>query len=70
MPKGVCPAMVDDFKMPDDEALCHLIAISMDKFGAHIRMFRNNRWVTGKIWYAANDVRVMLDSFLIDHAQS
>jgi hypothetical protein len=38
MPKGVRPAMVDDFKMLDDEndALCHLIAISMDKFGAHI----------------------------------
>ena len=38
MPKGVSPAMVDDFKMPDDEndALCHLIAISMDKFGPHI----------------------------------
>ena len=71
MPKGVRPAMVDDFKMPNDEndALCHLIAISMDKFGAHIRMFTTNRWVTGKIWYAADDARVMLDSFLIDHAQ-
>jgi len=71
MPKGVRPAMVDDFKMPDDEndALCHLIAILMDKFGAHIRMFTTNRWVTGKIWYAADDARVMLDSFLIDHGQ-
>ena len=63
--------MVDDFKMPDDEndALCHLITILMDKFGAHIRMFTTNRWVTGKIWYAADDARVMLDSFLIDHGQ-
>jgi len=41
----------------------------MDKFGAHIRMFTTNRWVTGKIWYAADDAGVMLDSFLIDHAQ-
>ena len=71
MPKGVRPAMVDDFKMPNDEndALCHLIAISMDKYGAYIRMFTTNPWVTGKIWYAADDARVMLDSFLIDHAQ-
>jgi len=71
MPKGVRPAMVDDFKMPDDasDALCHFISISMDKFGAYIRMFTNNQWVTGKIWYAADDARVMLDSFLIDHAQ-
>jgi len=71
MPKGVRPAMVDDFKMPDDEndALCHLIGISMDKFGVPIRLFTTNRWVTGEIWYAADDVRVLLDSFLIDHAQ-
>ena len=63
--------MVDDFKMPDDEndALCHLVAISMDKFGVPIRLFTTNRWVTGEIWHGADDVRAMLDSFLIDHAQ-
>jgi hypothetical protein len=41
----------------------------MDKFGVPIRMFTTNRWVTGEIWYAADDVRRMLDYFLIDHAQ-
>ena len=71
MPKGVRPAVVDDFKMPDDEndALSHLIGISMDKYGVPIRIFTTNRWVTGEIWYGADDVRKMLDYFLIDHAQ-
>ena len=71
MPKGVRPAMVDDFKMPDDrnDALSHLIAISMDKYGVPIRLFTTNRWVTGEIWYEADNVRSMLDYFLIDHAQ-
>ncbi len=71
MPSGVRPAMVPDFKMPEgeNEALSHLIAISMDKFGVPIRLFTTNRWVTGEIWYAADDVRRMLDSFRIDHAQ-
>lgn len=71
MPKGIRPAMVADFKMPDDEndALSHLIGISMDKYGVPIRMFTTNRWVTGEIWYEADDVRAMLDYFVIDHAQ-
>ena len=71
MPKGIRPAMVPDFKMPegDNEALSHLIAISMDKFGIPIRLFTTNRWVTGEVWYAASDVQKMLDSFNIDHAQ-
>jgi hypothetical protein len=71
MPSGIRPAMVDDFKMPDDEndALSHLVAISMDKYGVPIRMFTTNRWVTGEIWYEADNVRRMLDYFMIDHAQ-
>jgi len=71
IPKGVRPAMVDYFKMPDDEndALSHLVAISMDKFGVPIRLFTTIRWVTGETWYAADDAGTMLDSFLIDHAQ-
>jgi len=71
MPKGIRPAMVEDFKMPEgeNEALSHLIAISMDKFGVPIRLFTTNRWVTGEVWYGADDVRAMLDSFLIDHTR-
>jgi hypothetical protein len=41
----------------------------MDKFGLPIRMFTTNRWVTGEYWYEAEDVRKMIDHFLIDLAQ-
>lgn len=71
MPPGVKPALVPDYEAPegDNDALSHLIAVSMDEFGVPIRLFTTNRWVTGEVWYAAADVRAMLDSFLIDHAQ-
>ena len=71
MPPGVKPALVPDYEAPEDEndALSHLIAISMDEFGVPIRLFTVNRWVTGEVWYVAADVRAMLDRFVIDHAQ-
>jgi len=71
MPPGIKPAPVPDLELPEEEneALSHLIAISMDEFGVPIRLFTTNRWVTGEIWYAAADVRAMLDRFLIDHAR-
>ncbi|MEE8334182.1 MAG: hypothetical protein V3R85_10065 [Alphaproteobacteria bacterium] len=70
MPKGVQPALVPDLVLPEgeNEALSHLIAISMDPSGVPIRLFTTNRWVTGEVWYAADDVRAMLDSFEIDLA--
>jgi hypothetical protein len=70
MPRGVKPAMVPNFEMPkgDNEALSHLIAISMDEFGVPTRFFTTNRWVTGEVWYGAEDVRTMLDIYDIDHA--
>ena len=34
-----------------DEALSHLIAISMDAYGEPIGLFTVNRWVTGDTWY-------------------
>ena len=51
-----------------DEALSHLIAISMDAYGEAIGLFTVNRWVTGDAWYAADDVIRMLARFDIDHA--
>ena len=71
MPKGIFPAPVPDFEAPDEanDALSHLIAISMDQFGVPIRLFTTNRWVTGETWYAADDVRPMVDRFLIDHTR-
>jgi hypothetical protein len=40
----------------------------MDQYGYPIRLFSTNRWVTGEVWYAANDVIAMLDHFHMDLA--
>jgi hypothetical protein len=71
MPEGVQPASVPDFKQPADpnDALSHIIAISMDKQGLPFRLFTVNRWVTGETWYNAEDVIAMLDHFDIDHTK-
>lgn len=71
MPIGVSPSPVPDPKLPDDpdDALSHLIAISMDAGGEPLRLFTTNRWVTGEVWYADRDVLRMLDAFRIGHAQ-
>jgi hypothetical protein len=71
MPDGVRPAPLPDFTPPENpnDALSHLIAISMNPAGFPIRLFSTNRWVTGEAWYVADDVIAMLDRFDIDHAQ-
>ena len=71
MPDGMAPAAVTDFVPPRDpnDALSHLIAISMDKHGLPFKLFTVNRWVTGETWYAADDVIAMLDYFDIDHTK-
>ena len=71
MPDGIRPAPVADLALPEDGngALSHLVGISMDDYGVPIRLFTTNRWVTGEVWYAGDDVRAMLDGFRIDHAQ-
>ena len=71
MPAGVTPAPVPGFTPPKDpnDALSHIIAISMDKQGLPFRLFTVNRWVTGEVWYTAEDVVAMLDHFDIDHAR-
>lgn len=70
MPEQTNPVAYDGKeKWPEgDQALSHLIAISMDKAGYPIGLFAVNRWVTGETWYRAADVKRMLDNFLIDHA--
>ena len=71
MPRGIKPAPVPGFQPPKDpnDALSHLIAVSMDKMGFPFRLFTVNRWVTGEVWYKAEDVAALLDRFLIDHAR-
>ncbi|TVR83314.1 MAG: hypothetical protein EA405_04600 [Rhodospirillales bacterium] len=40
----------------------------MDAHGRPIRLFTTNRWVTGEVWYRAEDVIRMLDHFWMDLA--
>jgi hypothetical protein len=51
-----------------DEAIAHLVGISMDAWGRPIGLFAANRWVTGETWYPAANVVEMLPRFAIDHA--
>jgi len=71
MPAGVRPVPYEgEVEWPSGEdALSHLIGVSMDKRGFPIRLFTTNRWVTGETWYAAEDVIRMLERFEIDHAR-
>ena len=52
-----------------DDALSHIIGISMDAKGMPIRLFTTNRWVTGEAWYKARDVVKMIALYSIDHAR-
>jgi len=71
MPEGISPAPLADYKPPEDpdDALSHIIGISMDNQGIPIRLFTTNRWVTGEIWYEAADVERLIEHFEIDLAQ-
>ena len=70
MPKGVKPAPLPDHKAPrkPNDALSHLIGISMDRRGVPIRLFTTNRWVTGETWYVARDACRLAARFEIDMA--
>lgn len=71
MPARIKPAPVPDFIPPNDDnnALSHIVAISMDSHGYPIGLFTTNRWICGDTWYKAEDVSVMIDLFRIDHAR-
>lgn len=68
MPDNVAPAEYNGKeKWPEgDDALSHIIAISMDPRGYPIGLFSTNRWVTGETFYTAENVIAMLDHFEMD----
>lgn len=70
MPPGVRPAKVADLSRSEiaGEAMAHLVAVAMDEFGAPLRLFTTNRWVTGETWYVGADVIAMLGRFAIARA--
>lgn len=71
MPPGMKPSDIGGTELPagDNDALSHIVAISMDSRGAAIALFTTNRWVTGETWYAADDVIRMVDLFRVDQAR-
>jgi len=70
MPAGISPVPYNGTESwPEgNDALSHLIGISMDAYGFPLGLFTVNRWVTAEAWYKAEDVIAMLDYFRIDHA--
>ncbi len=50
------------------DAICHLVAISMDRDGLPVGLFTTNRWVTDETFYAAPDAIRLLGTFRVDHA--
>ena len=69
MPKGLEPAPYngeEELRPQGDDALSHIISISMNPEGYPIGLFSTNRWVTGETFYKAEDVIAMLDSFKMD----
>ena len=69
MPDDIEPAPYDgDVEVPSGkDAICHLIAVSMNRPGYPIGLFSTNRWVTGETFYTAEDSIRLLDGFLMDH---
>ena len=70
MPPGATPVLAAHTEpWPEgDQAIAHLIAISMDAYGFPIGLFAPNRWVAGDTWYPVDELIAMLDRFRIDHA--
>jgi len=68
MPEGIQPAAPADHRLPgDNDALSHLIAISLNAEAQPEMLFTTNRWVTAETWYKAEDVKAMLPLFHIGH---
>jgi len=69
MPPGVAPVPYSGAacRPEGEEAICHLIAISMDARGYPTHLFTTNRWVTDETFYPAADTLRMVDSFMLDH---
>ncbi len=71
IPAHIQPALYSGSTSPPvgQDAICHLIAVSMDAAGLPVGLFTTNRWVTAETFYAARDVITVLPTFKIDHAE-
>lgn len=69
MPAGIDPApYAGSAARPlGEDAICHLVAVSMNRPGFPEGLFTVNRWVTAETFYSAEDTLAVLDRFSIDH---
>jgi hypothetical protein len=69
MPDGMEPVPYSgEADRPEgEEAVCHLIAISMNGQGFPTHLFTTNRWVTDETFYSAADTLELVDRFSVDH---
>ncbi|MFE8072930.1 hypothetical protein QQM79_17865 [Marinobacteraceae bacterium S3BR75-40.1] len=71
LPAGLAPVASLRHETPwpeGEQAIAHLIAVSMDAWGVPVGLFATNRWVTDETWYRAADLIPLLPRFQIDHA--
>ena len=71
IPPGIDPVPYSGAEPPPSgtDAICHFVAISMDRDGLPVGLFTTNRWVTAESFYSAPDAIALLDRFAIDHAK-
>lgn len=69
LPFRMTPASyVGDAERPlGDDAICHLVAVSMNRSGLPFALFTTNRWVTGETFYTAGTAIRALKHFNVDH---
>ncbi|MCP5083935.1 MAG: hypothetical protein GY948_19785 [Alphaproteobacteria bacterium] len=69
MPRNCAPVPYEgqEVRPTGENAIAHLIAISMDRPGFPIALFTVNRWVTGETFYSAKDTIAMARKFHMDH---
>ncbi len=69
MPPGLEPVSMpeDTPRPPPEQAVCHLVAISMNAQGEPTHLFTTNRWVTDESFFAADDALALVDRFRIEH---
>jgi len=71
LPEDMMPATGFQETQPwprGEDAVAHLVAVSMDAWGKPIGLFATNRWVTDETWFSAEDVIRQIDRFQVDHA--
>lgn len=71
IPADILPAPYSGSHPPPvgQDAICHLVAVSMNAAGLPVGLFTTNRWVTAETFYTAPNVITMLPTFKIDHAE-